>query len=90
MGISNIKGKKIYETNQCKNHLFRSVSFGVLSDKVHQNIKMWSLTFVLVICAVLNAHAEEKKPAKAIAVLGLSDKVFGSMRRFILRKFKLS
>lgn len=42
-------------------------------------IKMKSLVIVFVICLSCSAYGEDKKPAKAIAVLGFSDKVFGSM-----------
>lgn len=39
---------------------------------------MKSLAIFLVLYASCASAADDKKPAKAIAVLGLSDKVFGS------------
>jgi translation initiation factor 2 beta subunit (eIF-2beta)/eIF-5 len=43
---------------------------------LEQNMKTFIV--VLVVCLSCGAYGDDKKPAKAIAVLGLSDKVFGS------------
>jgi hypothetical protein len=42
--------------------------------------KMKSLVIIFVICLSCCAYGEDVKPAKAIAVLQLSDKVFGSTK----------
>jgi len=40
---------------------------------------MKSLVIAFVICLSCSAYGDDKKPAKAIAVLGFSDKVFGNV-----------
>lgn len=40
---------------------------------------MKSLVIAFVICLSCSAYGDDVKPAKAIASLGLSDKVHGSM-----------
>lgn len=37
------------------------------------------LVIALIVCLSCGAYGDDKKPAKAIAALGFSDKVFGSM-----------
>lgn len=51
---------------------------------------MKSLVIVFVICLSCSAYGDDKKPAKAIAVLGFSDKVFGSMLKDNLLNLELT
>jgi hypothetical protein len=46
-------------------------------------MKAFVIIFVVFVVS-RSVYGDEKKPAKAIAVLGFSDKVFGSMWRCII------
>lgn len=68
---------------------YRSVTIDTssLNDRL---IKMKSLVIVFIICLSSSAYGDDKKPAKAIAVLGFSDKVFGSMSKDNLLNLELT
>lgn len=55
------------------------ISFNRYIQLKRSLIKMKSLVIAFVICLSCGAYGEDVKPAKAIAALMLSDKVFGSM-----------
>lgn len=59
---------------------FFQISYNRYIQLKRSHIKMKSLVIIFIAClSSCHAYGDDKKPAKAIAVLSLSDKVFGSM-----------